>query len=788
MLRLNTSRRRSGGYTLMEVVVGAAVGMVVLLIVGTFMVLGIRSHADAIEKDRISSDRRATQTLITSKLTQAELPLREALTDRIQWRLDDGSGSPFHVLWLDTANPESPVLRYSTAARKVPSSVRPSDGVVLARLAIAEGLQIAYLDGAATPIANQAERLTQTRQVQVTYRPMGGGPPVELHTGVGIDGPLVAASSFPNGDFTEAGDGTPLARWSAQPASALARVTEPDGMSASLSPAGQDLVSHLHSDYFLARGDDLTLRVLAATAQSVCRVQLLDAAGNPVAQRSPSPSVGRWVAESISTAAAKDQTVRLRLSAQGGSCRFADVASAGTTRAAATSAYSTLVLNDNPAGYWRLGEASGETALDATNNHNDGTYVGGSGHGAPGLIVDDADTAVRFDGGTTGASAVRLPENVGAENTITVDAWVKIDGAISSWRGIAVRQGRWGLFVSEGQLAIYDFATAQMRGTGMWINDGTPHHVALVWRNGVSNGSEVYLDGQRVMTTTMGSIAHSGAVSIGSAFVTGAGQNFDGRIDEVAITDRALGAADIRKRWDLGREMFDYAALVRSQPGLVGYWRLGESHGAVAHDESGHARNGSYMRGNNQNTFSMALRHLGLLGNDPDTAVHMNGVDGDIGGNGVPLGDHVRLPANAAYNGGTISADAWIQTCNAGTGYRGIIVKQHAFGMFLMDNTIVTYDWGGTGPRATGVNLADCKRHHVALTMRSGVTNGTKLYVDGVERLTTLVTTAGNVNAVIGAGYPTGLKQNFAGTIDEVSIHNVILTPAQIKARWDAGK
>ena len=47
--------------------------------------------------------------------------------------------------------------------------------------------------------------------------------------------------------------------------------------------------------------------------------------------------------------------------------------------------------------YWRLGESSGNVAVDETGNYN-GTYVGTPTLGVDGLLVGDADTAVTFDG------------------------------------------------------------------------------------------------------------------------------------------------------------------------------------------------------------------------------------------------------------------------------------------------------------------------------------------------------------------------------------------------------
>src|SRR4051812_18471162 len=60
--------------------------------------------------------------------------------------------------------------------------------------------------------------------------------------------------------------------------------------------------------------------------------------------------------------------------------------------------YSSTILSDSPAGYWRLGESIGTAAADASGNGRDGVYHNGPALGAAGAIAGDADTAVTFDG------------------------------------------------------------------------------------------------------------------------------------------------------------------------------------------------------------------------------------------------------------------------------------------------------------------------------------------------------------------------------------------------------
>jgi hypothetical protein len=137
--------------------------------------------------------------------------------------------------------------------------------------------------------------------------------------------------------------------------------------------------------------------------------------------------------------------------------------------------------------------------------------------------------------------------------------------------------------------------------------------------------------------------------------------------------------------------------------------------------------------------------------------------------------------SNVQINQGTV--EAWIKTANAGTGYRGIVVKQRAYGIYLVDNVLQLYDYGSNSAKSTGINLADNRWHHIAFTFNSSITNGTIIYIDGVSKLTTTSTVSSHIQVLgIGAGQFPTIIQQFAGTIDEVRIWNIIKTSTQIQS------
>ena len=102
-------------------------------------------------------------------------------------------------------------------------------------------------------------------------------------------------------------------------------------------------------------------------------------------------------------------------------------------------------------------------------------------------------------------------------------------------------------------------------------------------------------------------------------------------------------------------------------PSLVGWWRFEGN----ANDSSG--------KGNNGTVYGSSL-DTGKFGR----CYSFDGVDDYVG---------LPEPPAASTNINTGSVFAWIKTPNAGTGYQGIVVKQFAYGMFLVDNIFGIYDW-----------------------------------------------------------------------------------------------
>ncbi len=147
-------------------------------------------------------------------------------------------------------------------------------------------------------------------------------------------------------------------------------------------------------------------------------------------------------------------------------------------------------------------------------------------------------------------------------------------------------------------------------------------------------------------------------------------------------------------------------------------------------------------------------------------------------------GGVISIQNDGVYQISTGTIKAWIKTSSPGASFRGIFGKSTAFDVFLVDGVLGAYDWGGGAFRTTGVNLADGVAHEVAMSFQSGVTNGTKIYIDGLPVLTTTITiTSQATGLTIGTS---GGGQEFAGTIDECRIYGTVLSDARILASYTA--
>lgn len=145
--------------------------------------------------------------------------------------------------------------------------------------------------------------------------------------------------------------------------------------------------------------------------------------------------------------------------------------------------------------------------------------------------------------------------------------------------------------------------------------------------------------------------------------------------------------------------------------------------------------------------------------------------------------DFANAGQNVLFNITTGTIEAWIQTSDAGSGYRGIVSKINAYGIFLKDNVLTTYDWTNASFHSAGPALNDYMWHHIAIVFKNGVPNGSGLYVDGVNVGAGFTYTSQNQNNPLTIGNNSqAANQFFNGNIDRVRVWNRALCASEILA------
>jgi hypothetical protein len=134
---------------------------------------------------------------------------------------------------------------------------------------------------------------------------------------------------------------------------------------------------------------------------------------------------------------------------------------------------------------------------------------------------------------------------------------------------------------------------------------------------------------------------------------------------------------------------------------------------------------------------------------------------------------------------GTLSA--WTKTSSAGSGFRGIIAKQLAYGLFYNSDVLVTYDWNTGATRSTGLNIADNTWKNVVMTYQSGVTNGTIIYLNGASVLTTTITISNQTSNLFG-GAEANAGQYAACQISSFNMYSRVLTAQEVLQNYNTTK
>jgi len=217
--------------------------------------------------------------------------------------------------------------------------------------------------------------------------------------------------------------------------------------------------------------------------------------------------------------------------------------------------YSGTVLADGPMAYWRVDEASGTVAHDASGHGNDAQYVGGVTLGTGGALIGDTDKAVTLDG-TTGHLDAGNRFAFTGNAPYTLECWAQPNNINVNYQRLFSREVQttpregYLLFVRGPNTADPSTFSIERWAAGTTNQCPETNLVTQVWHHFVAtydgSASRIYLDGNLVATqpAPLGLNATNASLWIGASFFDTNGY-FGGILDEVAVYGTALSGARV---------------------------------------------------------------------------------------------------------------------------------------------------------------------------------------------------------------------------------------------------
>ncbi len=433
-------------------------------------------------------------------------------------------------------------------------------------------------------------------------------------------------------------------------------------------------------------------------------------------------------------------------------------------------------LTGNLIGYWPLELGYGNTIYDLSTKRLNGEVSSGATWVNMPLNATNIQTA--SFGGT---QAVFIPKpDLKNSTAFTLSAWVDLNNNPSFFRNI-VASNCFRLEASSYTSIVFDSspncgAAGNIdAATGNML--GNESFVAVTYSNGYSN---IYFDGNLV-ETSQSDIFNSNqitAMSIGKDNLSGIGglDYMFGNISDVQVYSSALSKSHIRQLYNEG---LNGTPITGST--LAGWYPLDGN----PYDYSNGSGNGVPIGG------ITYVNKIYYGTNRNTSALHFDGLASN---------SYVNLGSAETNLTGHLSVAAWIYDTNSSGGYynyafsdardccgsyNGIELSQYGNeGMFKIWNTSM----GTSYEYAAGGHIG-----YAAWTLLVGTYNGSyvDLYVNGrqVDSVSAAVPPGipASFNSVIGALGVRPSEYDFNGSVADVQVYNVSLTPAEVEQLYYAG-
>ncbi len=473
-------------------------------------------------------------------------------------------------------------------------------------------------------------------------------------------------------------------------------------------------------------------------------------------------------------------------------------------------------------GYWRFEQSSGSAATnDSSGYGNMGTLtdMNLTGNASSGLTQGRFGNALNFDGVDDYVNVTGNP-SLSLGQIFTMSAWIyeKVRGNPKT-------------FISKDVANVAPYRSYHMDSNNgdLRVNMGTTDNVWNVFSSGWTIPLNTWThvigtyDGSYVRIYSNGVLRYTSALFtktieynaakplfIGSSGPesSGAGQQFNGTIDEVQIWNRSLTANEINLLYqshavygnttlmlqlpnkgvrdadsNLNTLTYRNQTIIQNDTGLVAYWNLDEGLGTSAFDNSGYGNTGTLTNMNTSNPNGLTSNatsgwnESGRFG----ATLKFDGVNDNIsvGKRLIPplasktFGAWVKTDKNDGLivGQGSISDDDYPEF--------GLVVNLTGFATFV---TLKSGGNSGYNYTVGTTTITDNIWHHVAGVFDNESAQ-TRIYVDGILEgsISAIDVHTGGNNAVhMGGWVKGGDEHSFRGLIDEVRIYNRSLTAQEI--------
>lgn len=439
-------------------------------------------------------------------------------------------------------------------------------------------------------------------------------------------------------------------------------------------------------------------------------------------------------------------------------------------------------LNNGLAGYWKLDEGSGTSAVDSSINGSTGTLTNGPTWGA-----GQVGGAATFDGVNDYVTAGTASALNFTTNTFAISAWiyptaipaqnqaVYHDSIFERWdhgctgHGYAFRLTNAYTFNAPTELEL-NVNCGSATGTtlahgaaGVLVNNQWQHVVAVINAGVVT----FYINGTPYAATgniTENPTTYGGPATIGSDS-TGTGNPFTGSIDEVRVYSRAITANEVA-------QLYRYTAPAAADSGLAGYWSFNgtDMTSTKAYDRSGAGNTGTLTNGP---TVTEGRLGQGLL---------FDGVDDYVTGNitNVPMGNTMAVwfkIDNVTGNKVIFSHDD-----NTNSGQR-----------LQLSGSTFQFTLGGVADYSCGFSAATANTWYFFAAATTG-NGGTVTCYLGQENggftagSPSAIGTRGGTPTKFNIGRLPSTGTPFGGKIDEARLYNRVLTEAEIKSLYNTSR